>query len=107
MEQRFYSWLSRIFRILFVCKDVFLSVLYASYSPFFGIVVVESFSHFVKKLLAYWPIVIVLTEHSLSSYPGPAPAYAGVCHSAFIVKDRNLILCFIENAFWFLILTNI
>ena len=40
-------------------------------SPFIGIVVVESFSHFVKKLLAYWPIVIVLTEHSLSSYSGP------------------------------------
>ena len=66
MEQRFYSWLSRIFRILFVCKDVFLSVLYAflfaSFSPFVGTVVVESFSHFYQEIFAYWPIVIILTE---------------------------------------------
>ena len=74
MEIRFYSWLSRIFRILFVCKDVFLSVLYAfifaSFSPFVGIVVVESFSYFNQEIIAYWPIVIILTEHSLSSCIG-------------------------------------
>ena len=96
MEQRFFSWLSRICRILFVCKDVFLSVLYAfifaSFSPFVGIVVVESFSYFNQEIIAYWPIVIILTEHSLSSCIGTCPSNCWYL-SIFFFCIRINILC--------------
>ena len=60
------------------------SVVFAFASiPMVGTVIIESFSLFWQEMFAYWPIVISLTEHSLSLYSGPYPACAGVCHFLF------------------------
>ena len=75
MEQRCFSWLSRVCRILVclqrrVLKWSFRICFRIFFSFFVGMVVVESFSHFYQEIIAYWPIVIILTEHSLSSCIG-------------------------------------
>ena len=58
----------------FVCKDVLLSGLFAfvfaSFSPFLAWLLLSHLVIFIKKIIAYWPIVIILTEHSLSSCIG-------------------------------------
>ena len=59
---------------------------------FVGMVVVESFSHFYQEIIAYWPIVIILTEHSLSSCIGTYPSKCWYL-SIIVLRIRINILC--------------
>ena len=70
-----------------VFKFFFMHYLFASFLLFLAQLLLSRLVILSRNFIAYWPIVIILTEHSLSSYSGLTPANAGICQSSFCALE--------------------